>query len=93
MVPRPICFLAFPPDATVSVHDVFHFRRTLPLHEGRVVVRWLGDRGIPYFTPSRARSRATFDAITALRRELGLPPVRGDGDNPMIFFRMPAAGA
>jgi hypothetical protein len=24
-----------------------------------------------------------------LRAELGLSPIRGDGDNPMIFFTMP----
>lgn len=73
----------------VSVHDVFHFRVPLPLHEGRVVVRWLDERRAPYFTPSRARARAVFDELTALRAELGLEPVRGPGDNPMIFFRMP----
>jgi predicted O-methyltransferase YrrM len=82
-------FPRVPADTTVSVHDVFHFRTTLPLHEGRVVVRWLDGHGVPFFTPSRAKARANFDALNALRRELGLLPVRGDGDNPMIFFTMP----
>jgi predicted O-methyltransferase YrrM len=77
------------PGIPVSVHDVFHFRIPLPLHEGRVVVRWLDARGTPYFTPSRARARTAYDELTALRAELGLEPVRGPGDNPMIFFRMP----
>jgi predicted O-methyltransferase YrrM len=73
----------------VSVHDVFHFPVTLPLHEGKVVVRWLGERGVPSFTASRRKARASYDALTALRDELGLAPVRGPGVNPMIFFRMP----
>jgi Methyltransferase domain len=82
-------FPRVPAHSTVSVHDVYHFRTTLPLHEGRVVVRWLDGRGVPFFTPSRAKARANFDALNALRHELGLTPVRGDGDNPMIFFTMP----
>src|SRR5262245_1993193 len=40
-------FPRVPAQSTVSVHDVFHFRTTLPLHEGRVVVRWLDGRGVP----------------------------------------------
>jgi predicted O-methyltransferase YrrM len=82
-------FPRVPAGSTVSVHDVYHFRTTLPLHEGRVVVRWLDGRGVPFFTPSRAKARADFDALNTLRAELGLTPVRGDGDNPMIFFTMP----
>jgi predicted O-methyltransferase YrrM len=82
-------FPRVPRGVPVSVHDVFHFRFPLPFHEGRVVVRWLAERGTPYFTPSRARARAVFDELTALRAELGLEPVRGPGDNPMIFFRKP----
>ena len=83
-------FPRVPAGIPVSVHDVFHFRTTLPLHEGKVVVRWLEAQGAPFFTPSRARARATYDTLTALREELGLAPVRGPGDNPMIFFSMPA---
>jgi predicted O-methyltransferase YrrM len=82
-------FPRVPSGIPVSVHDVFHFRFPLPFHEGRVVVRWLDEQGAPYFTPSRARARAVFDELTELRRELGLAPVRGPGDNPMIFFRKP----
>jgi hypothetical protein len=73
----------------VSVHDVYHFRTTLPLHEGKVVVRWLDEHGVPFFTPSRAKARDVYAALTALRNELGLSPVRGPGNNPMIFFEMP----
>lgn len=77
----------------VSVHDVFHFRTPLPLHEGKVVVRWLADRQVPFFTPSRAKARSTFDALNVLRDELGLAPIRGAGDNPMIYFTMPSLPA
>jgi predicted O-methyltransferase YrrM len=82
-------FPLVPAGIPVSVHDVYHFRATLPFHEGRVVVRWLRDRATPFFTPSRAKARATYEALNALRDELGLAPIRGAGDNPMIFFTMP----
>ena len=84
-------FPRVPAGIPVSVHDVYHFPVTLPFHEGRVVVRWLGAQGTPFFTPSRAKARAAYDELNALRDELGLAPVRGAGDNPMIFFRMPPA--
>jgi predicted O-methyltransferase YrrM len=86
-------FPRVPAGIPVSVHDVFHFRTTLPMHEGKVVVRWLGEKGVPFFTPSRARSRADYKALNALRDELGLAPIRGAGDNPMIFFTMPSLPA
>jgi predicted O-methyltransferase YrrM len=82
-------FPRVPSGVPVSVHDVFHFRATLPLHEGKVVVRWLDGQEVPFFTPSRARARADYTALNALRDELGLAPIRGAGDNPMIFFTMP----
>jgi predicted O-methyltransferase YrrM len=82
-------FPRVPAGVPVSVHDVYHFRTTLPFHEGKVVVRWLAGKDVPFFTPSRARARANFDALNALRDELGLAPIRGAGDNPMIYFTMP----
>jgi hypothetical protein len=82
-------FPRVPSGIPVSVHDVYHFRTTLPLHEGAVVVRWLRQRGAPFFTPSRAKARGAYTALTGLREELGLAPVRGPGANPMIFFEMP----
>lgn len=85
-------FPRVPAGIPVSVHDVYHFPVTLPLHEGRVVVRWLDARRTPFFTPSRAKARATYNTLNALRTELGLAPVRGAGTNPMIFFTMPGAG-
>jgi predicted O-methyltransferase YrrM len=86
-------FPRVPAGIPVSVHDVFHFRTTLPLHEGKVVVRWLGENDVPFFTPSRAKARADYKALNALRDELGLAPVRGAGDNPMIYFTMPSLPA
>ncbi len=82
-------FPRVPSGIPVCVHDVYHFRTTLPLHEGKVVVRWLDERGAPFFTPSRAKARDVYETLTGLRAELGLSPVRGPGDNPMIFFEMP----
>lgn len=73
-----------------SVHDVFHFRATLTFHEGKVVMRWLDGVGTPVFTPSRAKARDTYNTLNVLRAELGLTPVLGAGDNPMIYFRMPS---
>jgi hypothetical protein len=84
-------FPLVPAGTPASVHDVFHFRVPLPLHEGRVVVRWLDAHGVSWFTPSRARARLAYEELTELRRMLELPPVRGAGDNPMIFFQTPTA--
>jgi predicted O-methyltransferase YrrM len=86
-------FPRVPAGIPVSVHDVFHFPVTLPLHEGKVVVRWLDEKGVPFFTPSRAKARADYNALNSLRDELGLAPVRGAGDNPMIYFTMPSLPA
>jgi hypothetical protein len=86
-------FPRVPSGIPVSVHDAFHFRTTLPLHEGKVVVRWLKEKDVPFFTPSRAKARADYDALNKLRNELGLAPIRGAGDNPMIYFRMPSLSA
>jgi predicted O-methyltransferase YrrM len=87
-------FPRVPSGIPVSVHDVYHFRTTLPLHEGKVVVRWLRERGVPFFTPSRAKARGVYETLTGLREELGLlggrrPPA--PPHNPMIFFEMPQA--
>lgn len=73
----------------VSVHDVFHGRRPLPLTEGAVVLKWLARTGTPFFTPAAARSDA-YRKLQEVKRELGLDePVRTSRDNPMIFFRRP----
>ncbi|MFI9380555.1 class I SAM-dependent methyltransferase [Kutzneria sp. NPDC052558] len=74
----------------VSVHDVFHGRRTMPFSEGAVLVRWLAEHGIDFFTPSARRAPETFAELLAVKRELGLDePLRPGRDNPMVFFTVP----
>jgi hypothetical protein len=74
----------------VSVHDVFHGRRPMPFSEGAVLVRWLTERKIDYFTPSSRRAPEAFAALLAVKRELGLAePIRSGRDNPMVFFDLP----
>lgn len=71
----------------VSVHDVFHGRRPMPFSEGAVLVRWLAERSIGFFTPSAKRTPAAFAELLAVKRELGLDePLRPGRDNPMVFF-------
>ncbi|MFD3686909.1 class I SAM-dependent methyltransferase [Nocardiopsis sp. NPDC058631] len=78
------------PGTPVSVHDVFHGKRALPLTEGAVVLAWLRRTGTDFFTPSRRRAPAPYTALLELREDLGLgEPVRAGTDNPMIYFRMP----
>ncbi len=73
----------------VSVHDVFHGRRALPLSEGSVVLKWLADKGIAYFTASRKAAPGVYDRIMQHRVKLGLAePIHSGRDNPMIFFQL-----
>lgn len=74
----------------VSVHDVFHGKRPLPFTEGAVLLKWLADKGIDYFTPSAKRAPEENARLRALKGELGLDePVRTSRDNPMVFFDLP----
>ena len=74
----------------VSVHDVFHGRRPMPFSEGAVLVRWLAERKIDYFTPSARRAPEAFAALLDVKRELGLAePIRPGRDNPMVYFDLP----
>ncbi|HEY0811761.1 MAG TPA: class I SAM-dependent methyltransferase [Pseudonocardia sp.] len=73
-----------------SVHDVFHGRRVRPWSEGAEVVRWLGARGVPWFTAARRHAPANLAALDEVRAELGLTGARGTTVNPMIFFRLPS---
>lgn len=74
----------------VSVHDVFHGRRARPWSEGAEVVRWLDERGVPWFTAARRHAPANLAAIDEVRAKLGLTGARATTVNPMIFFRLPA---
>ncbi|MFV2196440.1 class I SAM-dependent methyltransferase [Nocardiopsis sp. LOL_012] len=78
------------PRTPVSVHDVFHQRHTLPFTEGAVVLNWLTAHTTDYFTASAARAPHHHQAITDLKKELGLhTPVHTPGRNPMIYFHTP----
>ena len=73
----------------VSVHDVFHGWRAKPFSKGSVVLRWLDEHGIPFFTAARRKAPDVQRRLIALKDELGLgEPVRVSRTNPMIFFRM-----
>lgn len=75
------------PGAPVSVHDVFHHARTMPLREGAVLLRWLRARGIEHFTASAARAPYVYRQLMRVKGDLGLAePVHHGQDNPMIFF-------
>jgi len=74
----------------VSVHDVFHFRRPVPLSEGAVLMRHLAREHLPYFTAAPARARETYNRLLELRRGLGIDrSLRDSHDNPMVYFTLP----
>ncbi|GAB1693504.1 class I SAM-dependent methyltransferase [Krasilnikovia sp. M28-CT-15] len=72
----------------VSVHDVHQRLQVGPFSEGRVVLGWLGSRGIAPFTAAPRAAREAYETIVDVKRSLGLAePVHAGGRNPMIFFR------
>ncbi|WP_248958344.1 class I SAM-dependent methyltransferase [Sphaerisporangium perillae] len=82
-------FPTVPPGVPVSVHDVFHTRRPWPFSEGRVVLSWLADRGIEYFTASRAAAPQVNQSLFALKETLDLSEAVHSGRNdPMLCFYM-----
>ena len=72
----------------VSVHDVFHTED--PAHsggEGPVVLSWLSQQRIPFFSTSKAKESITFKAICRLKEQLSLAvKIHSFEDNSMIFF-------
>lgn len=82
-------FPLVPAGIPVSVHDVHHGRRVLPLTEGAVVLRWMREHGVTGFTASRRRAPDAFARIAEVRAELGLTGARGTTRNPMLWFTMP----
>lgn len=72
-----------------SVHDVFHGRSARVWSEGQVVLEWLAEHDVPYFTAARKNSPKMFEAINEVRAELGLTGARGSTKNPMIWFDLP----
>ncbi|MFI2238024.1 class I SAM-dependent methyltransferase [Streptomyces chrestomyceticus] len=82
-------FPKVPAATPTSVHDVFHGRRPKPLSEGSVLMKWLADHDISYFTPSAAKAPEVIEHLAAVKKELGLDvPVRDSRDNPMVFFTL-----
>ncbi|MFC9230869.1 class I SAM-dependent methyltransferase [Streptomyces decoyicus] len=83
-------FPAVPPRTPTSVHDVFHGRRPKPFSEGSVIVKWLAEQNIEFFTPSTAKAPQVTEQLAVVKKELGLDePVRNSDHNPMIFFTLP----
>ncbi|PRY00860.1 class I SAM-dependent methyltransferase [Allonocardiopsis opalescens] len=83
-------FPKVPSGTPVSVHDVFHGRRPLPFTEGAVLLRWLADKGVEYFTPAQAKAPETHRRLMELKESLGIAErVHDTKDNPMVFFRLP----
>ncbi|MDT7710577.1 MAG: hypothetical protein QOG20_6184 [Pseudonocardiales bacterium] len=82
-------FPIVPSGTTVSVHDVFHGRKARAWSEGAEVVSWLEARDVPLFTAARKRTPEVFEALNAVRAELGIEGARGTTKNPMIWFTLP----
>lgn len=74
----------------VSIHDVFHTGDPSGFDsEGGVVVKWLEDRKISFFTPSPAKNPSAFNEIN--RTKLSLNVIEGihrSKFNSMIYFRV-----
>jgi len=72
----------------VSVHDVYH-TASPGSHgaEGKVIVEWLREKGIDFFTASRAGNPMDFRRLMALKKRLGIDKlIHRTQTNPMIFF-------
>ncbi|WP_411122169.1 class I SAM-dependent methyltransferase [Streptomyces sp. x-19] len=83
-------FPGVPAGTPTSVHDVFHGRRPKPFSEGSVIVKWLAEKNIGFFTPSTAKAPEVTRQLAAVKAELGLDePVRHSDHNPMIYFNLP----
>ena len=82
-------FPLFKPKTTISVHDVFH--TTDPngeYTEGGVVINWLKQKNINYFTASKAKEPETYKRISSVRNRLGFgEDIIKTNANSMIFFR------
>jgi predicted O-methyltransferase YrrM len=88
-----VLFPGLPAETPVSVHDIYHRGQPLPFSEGRVVLGWLADRKLPHFTAAPAHAPDVYEAIFAVKRELGLTaPVHASSrHNPMIYFSSAAS--
>lgn len=78
------------PGTVVGVHDVFRSSDLIPMPESLVLLEWFERRRIPYFTAAPARAPEVYQALVALKRELGLgEAIHPSQQNPMVFFRLP----
>lgn len=77
--------------AVVSVHDVFHpGGSAVSGGEGVVVLDWLEERGISWFTMAPSHAPDIYEMVQRVRQELGFElPIHESTINPSIFFVMP----
>ncbi len=79
-------------NAIVSIDDIFHpmLEQTDRNGESRIVLHWLSEHGIPYFTAAPSANREVFDRLVTLRQELGVVgQIHSSTVNPSIYFRVP----
>jgi predicted O-methyltransferase YrrM len=87
-------FPLMPAGIPVSVHDVFHNSFAMPFSEGAVLMRWIRELKVDWFTASRKRAPEAYTRLTEHRAALGLTEAVHDGtDNPMVYFHLPATAA
>ena len=79
-------FPRIPRGTVVSVHDVFH--SVEPSEEGQVVMQWLAQHRLPYWTASPLVSADNTRRIQEHRTRFGMDYVilTHDHHNPMLFF-------
>jgi predicted O-methyltransferase YrrM len=81
--------------AIVCVDDVFHHADPAKFDgEGPVVLDWLQQRGIPWFTCAKARNPSALNALRGQKVSMRLSDrIHTSDANPAIFFRHRHAGA
>lgn len=72
-------------EVLVSVHDIYHGRSNEPLEEGRVVVDFLSENNIEYYTPAKCLIQNYYELIN-LKKKLGMNELINNETNPSIFF-------
>jgi predicted O-methyltransferase YrrM len=71
----------------ISVHDVFHTAKPCPNSEGSVIIDWLEERGISYFTASSAKEKTVHNKIMSMKKELNIKKsIHFVHNNSAIFF-------
>jgi predicted O-methyltransferase YrrM len=77
------------PGTPVGIHDIFpDAARFDRFGEAGVVQQWLEERRVTYFTAAPAKAPAVYEALLAVKGELGMAdPIHRSRANPMVFFR------